>query len=75
MGETSVHWYDSTRIVITLFSIVGVLVGLIYLNMFNTISNHATRIELIERRNERMDEKIETIYRDVKEIKEEIKRR
>lgn len=69
------RWYDSTRVILALFGIVATLVTLIGTVTWSTIQTSRDRIETLERKGERTDEKLDRIGSDVRDIKDELRRK
>ena len=68
------RWYDSTRVILALAGAGAVLIGVIASGVWATVSSSRDRIEILERKGERIDEKLDVIGRDVREIKEQLRR-
>ena len=66
------RWYDSTRVIVSLFAVVAVLVGLLYASATSSISKHTDQINAIERRNERTDEKLDAMKASIDRIEKKL---
>jgi len=73
-NANSRRWYDSTRVILALAGVVAVLVGIIASTVWATVSSSRDRIDILERKGERLDEKLDAIGRDIREIKEELRK-
>ena len=66
------RWYDSTRVIVSLFAVVAVLVGLLYASATSSINRHTDQINAIERRNERIDEKLDAMKASIDRIEKKL---
>lgn len=69
------RWYDSTKIIAALAGLCLALIGIVYSTTYGDVRETRTRVEVLERDKARDSEKLDRIQQDVKDIKDELRRK